>query len=48
MMSEKYVEFKDQNFVITDKGRNEMERLLILSGNKEELVGKRISTSIGS
>ena len=48
MMSEKYVEFKDKNFVITDKGRNEMERLLILSGNKEELVGKRISTSIGS
>ena len=48
MMSHKFVEFKDENFVITDKGRKEMERLLILSGNKEELVGKGISTSVSS
>ena len=46
MMTDKFVEFKDQNFVITEKGRKEMERLLILSGNKEELIGKGISTSI--
>ena len=48
MMSHKFVEFKDENFVITEKGRKEMERLLILSGNKEELIGKGISTSVSS
>ena len=47
-MSHKFVEFKDENFVITEKGRKEMERLLILCGNKEELVGKGISTSVSS
>ena len=48
MMTDKFVEFKDHNFVITEKGRKEMERLLILSGNKEELIGKGISTSVSS
>lgn len=49
MMTDKFVTFEDSQFVITDKGRKEMERLLILSGqNKEVVHGERISASVGS
>jgi predicted methyltransferase len=45
MMEDKFVAFENSEFVITDKGRREMERLLILSGENN---GERISTSISS
>ena len=49
MMNDKFVAFENSEFVITDKGRKEMERLLILSGqNKEIKNGERVSASIGS
>jgi len=49
MMKEKFVAFENAEFVITDKGRKEMERLLILSGQDKEVVnGERISASVGS
>lgn len=49
MMIDKYVAFEESEFVITDKGRKEMERLLILSGENGEVMNdKGISTSVSS
>ena len=45
MMNDEFVTFKDKQFVITDKGKREMERLLILSGENN---GERISTPVSS
>lgn len=47
MMKDKLVEFKNENFVITDKGRSEMERLIMISGERESNNGKRNVTPVG-